>query len=86
MSERELPYSRQVYLTKTDYYWITAAEWHSQCNHCFEVGVRDNTDPEKFWLISGDWNERSVVKVADAVRLMLDAGYTPTEIAQEVFQ
>lgn len=77
------PSNRNVARLEARDYFITAAMWDGGYGESFEIGIRRKSDGE-FWLVQAEWNERSVVKAAGAVVMMLNDGYTPSEM-HEVF-
>lgn len=81
----DLPKSRNVGRCEARDYWITAGSWDTGYGESYEIGIRQKEGLREFWLLQGRWNERSVMKAAGAVVMMLNDGYTPTEIIREVF-
>ena len=80
-----LPRSRKIFECDSSNYWITAASWDSGYGDSYEIGIREKEGRMKFYLIqNGRWNERSIVKVAGAIKTLLDHGLTPTELSNEV--
>ena len=79
-----IPSSRQVAIKSAEAYWVTAGEWNGIYGTSYEIGIRQKSNREQFWLIQGRWNERTIVKAAEAVMILLNGGLTPTEIADEI--
>lgn len=81
--DRTEPHSKPVGRREARDYWVTAAGWAPdgpECGYSYEIGIRRKSDGA-FWLIQGRWRSEALIRtVAEAVRIMLDGGITPTEI------
>ena len=76
--EREgLPRSENLGRYESEEYFITAAEWESQYNHCYEIGIREKKNHSAFTLLQGNWDAETVKIAAMAVTKLLDNGFDP---------
>ncbi len=77
------PSSRSLGIIEMENYTITLAAWDGGYGESFEIGIRRRIDSE-FWLLQGNWTERTLPLAGQAVKALLDTGFTP-EMVRSVF-
>lgn len=77
------PKSTNLGCAEADNYWLTAASWDTGYGPSYEIGIRRKSDGV-FWLVQAAWGPMTVHKAMNAIKMMLNDGYTPAA-CQEVF-
>jgi hypothetical protein len=76
----DFPKSENVGRWEAKDFWVTAGSWDTGYGPSYEIGIRRKSKFDSFILIQANWDKRTVNLAGEAIRMLLDAGLSPSEI------
>ena len=83
MIDDKFPKSENLVRDEAENYFITGASWDTGYGPSYEIGVRDKKYPKVFTLIQpNNATENTIKMLCEMVKVLLNHGFTPTEISR----
>jgi hypothetical protein len=73
----EMPQSKKINEYAAKDFWITAASWDTGYGPSYEIGIRRKDNGAFELLQSSKYSHLSVQECAEAIRVLLDEGFSP---------